>query len=209
MAQKDTKLEELEKKYKEISDKQGLLSEERNILLKNSFITNSSKIINKNKNIKTLESKSIIELYKQGKISYEAALKKLEHTEKVNETCANIIGNIFTGFLATTIGLFAKGKFKISMPKVALIGAGIGAVANSLFNFLDRSLNNIENDEFDSKKILKDAASGSLNGLTSGLNAGFGKDFSASSILRKSGFELLKQAGLALWQKITHSDKEP
>lgn len=203
---KDKKLEELEKRYKEYTDKQGIFND-RNSTSNTLAAFNMSKLVLGDDIIKNINSKNAIELYKEGKISYEAALKTINRLEKTNEICVNVSGNILVGFLATTAGLLAKSKLKASTPQVALLGVVIGAAVKPLFNIVDRALNNIKGDELDSKKILKDAASGGLNGFISGINAGFGKDFTSNTVVRKISFEFLKQAGLFIWQKITHSDK--
>lgn len=154
-----------------------------------------------------LKSKNAVDLYKDGNITYEEAQKNINTLEKTNEIATNLSANIVTSFLVTAVGLFAKGKFEASLPKIAAIGVLLGAVIKPLFNILDRALNNIGGDEFDLKKIGKDAFFGAINGLTSGINAGFGKDFTGKSVAIKACFEAVKQAGMILWQKFTHSEK--
>lgn len=188
----EEKIKELEKRYKQAIDKQGIISERRlGNISKSGFST--LKLLGKNALYNAAVQKNAVQLYKEGKITYEKALANIDNTEKTGEICTNVMGNIFTGFLATTAGIFLKGKYKLSLPVVMAIGTGIGAVAKTAYGILDRALNNIKGDEFDLKSLAKDAASGAVNGSISGFNAGFGKEFTAASVLKKIGFEIGKQ----------------
>lgn len=206
-AEEDKKLKELEERYKEVTDKQGFFSDRRTMAVSLDTIKAYNVLFKISPSLENIKYKNAVDLYKDGKLTYEEAQTNINTLEKTNEIATNLAANVVTSFLVTAIGLFAKGKFKTSLPKTAAIGVLAGAVIKPLFNIADRALNNIKGDEFDLKKIGKDAFFGAINGLTSGINAGFGKEFTGKSVAIKACFEGAKQLGMILWQKFTHGEK--
>ena len=204
---KEQNIKKLEEKEKKIKDKHGFLyikgkSNARFLLAGN---------INKFSPMKfTLASlkADAVELYKNGEISYENADKMLTRRGKFNDSTVNIISSIFTGLLASTAGLALKGKCKSSMAAIVGITSLVGAVTNTGVRMLDRAFNNIKGDEFNPITVAKDALSGALNGMFSGLNIGIDGKNKGDSILtgkyvaKKAGFEALKQAGFITAEKL-------
>ncbi len=151
---------------------------------------------------KTKMNQDVVELYKNNEITYEEAKNILKTKEVTTDSMANIISNIAAGFVSTATGLLLKGKFKAAYPVIVGASTAVGAVVNAGIKFLDRAFNKIDNDALDTKTILKDLGGGAINGFFSGINAGHGKDFTEKTIIKKAGFEILKQGGIIVGTKI-------
>lgn len=130
---------------------------------------------------------------KSGQMSYEEALGKIGKYKSKQTGAVNMLSGIASGTLgALAIGL-AVPTGGLSLGALFTAGA-VGAGAKAGIKTLDRATNNVENDAFDAKKIIKDGLSGALNGVVTASTMGIGKDVLLTS---GSAKEALKQGALA------------
>ncbi len=131
------------------------------------------------------DCESMLQKYNSGKISFEEAVEYINNFEKKQENVTDLAVNIGTGAaaIAATAGM-------ASAPLLA-IGAGVGAIVKTGIKFLDKSTNNIKNDEYNLKSIVKDGISGAITGTTSAIPSSFfkGKNAAVSNSLFKNGFK--------------------
>ena len=204
---KEQNIKKLEEKEKKIKDKHGFLYIKGKDNTKILLAGNINKFSPAKFTIASLRM-DVVELYKNGEISYENADKMLTRRGKFNDSTVNVISSIGTGFLAATAGLALKGKCKSSMTAIVGLTSLVGAVTNAGIRMLDRAFNNIKGDEFNPITMAKDALSGALNGMLSGFNIGIDGKNKGDSILtgkyigKKIGFEALKQAGFIAAEKL-------
>ena len=107
-----------------------------------------------------------ISLYENGELSYNEVLSSVESFKDKQESMVSIIANTFTGL--------ATAGFAIATGGIGAIvgGAFVGALTKAGIKTLDRATNELKGDAFDAKEILKDGASGALDGIVSAATAG-------------------------------------
>ena len=116
-----------------------------------------------------------IEAYKNGDITFEEADEKIKEYSIKQEESLNLFANITAsvaalGVTAIAASLIAGG---LATPLVlAAIGACSGAIVKSGFKFIDRATNNINDDAFDKKEIIKDCLSGAITGSVATITMG-------------------------------------
>lgn len=120
------------------------------------------------------DCESMVEDFKNGKISFEEAVSCIEKFEAGQEKAAGLMSNIITGVGAIAVATTAAASGPIGWALAFAKGAPIGAAIKTGVNLLDRATNNVEGDEFDAKVIAKDAISGALTGATSAVSSGVG-----------------------------------
>jgi len=153
---KTAQIKQLEEKLKQAKDTNGFIGKAFN------KIKEWTKI-----GIDAKECETIIDDYKNGKITYEEAEGKIEaykngQTNSVNTATSLVIGVATTAILASAV---MTGGPSIGVG--VLVAAGVGAVLKTGLKIADRATNNIKNDEFDAKQLGKDALSGVLDGAVS------------------------------------------
>ena len=156
-----------------------------------------------------VELSSPVDIYKQGKISFEEADKFINNYDKANKSTLNLSANILASLAATTVGIFAGKKInsKYALPAVVAIGAAVGAIVRPAIKIFSRATNRTEHDAFDKEEIKKDIIAGSVNGALAGVNAGIGKEFTKKNVISKIGFEIGKQTLMALGEKLAISQQ--
>ena len=198
----DDKLKVLEERYKNFSNRYPQLA------IQAKFMKAPNKFLSKITN-RFIPPISPVEMYKNGELTYEEANDAINKLEKRNAIAVNLGANIVASLAATSAGLIVKSKVpkKAMYPIVIGAGALIGAIVRPAFKIATRMLNKVDGDAFDKAEIKKDLMSGAINGALGGLNASFGKDFSAKNIFSKIGFEFGKQGLMVGADKILLNQK--
>ena len=158
----------LEEKFQSIQDEQGLLGKTWNGLKELTTL-----------GISASDCESMLEKYSSGEISFEEAVNYLDKFDSKQESMSALLSNILTGVGGIAIATIAAGSGPIGWGLAFAKGAPIGAALKTGINLIDRSTNNIEGDEFDLKKMGKDAISGALTGATSAVSSGVGAGIKA------------------------------
>ena len=160
----------LEARFNEIKNKQGFLGSVWNEIKESTGCGVSS-----------IDCRSMLDKYNNGEVSFEEALEYINGFDTKQSNMSDLGANIITGVasIAAATALFG------SAPLWALafaIGAPVGAVVKTGIKILDRATNNIKDDEFDGKQILKDAISGAVTGTASAVSSGVGAGIKAGSL---------------------------
>ena len=134
-------------------------------------------------NIGISESKceSMLDAYKRGEIPIEEAMEYIEKYNNKQENMTNLFANIATGAVAITAAALTGGASVAASTAIA-IGAPVGAVTKVGLKIFDRTTNNIQGDDFDTKEIIKDAISGATPGATSAVSSGIMKGIKTRNI---------------------------
>ncbi len=141
-----------------------------------------------NLGVSSEDCEEAIEKYKNGEISYEEASQKIEEFKTKQDGSLNLFSNIATSFAAIAAATAAGAAIiatggAATLPVLALVGAGTGAVTKAGFKMTDRATNEVEGDALDGKQLLKDGISGAVTGSVAAATMGTG---SASSTLASS-----------------------
>lgn len=121
-----------------------------------------------------------IEKYKNGEMSFEEAVNKIEEFDNKQESSLNLFSNIVTSFTAIAAGtaaaaaVIATGGILTPVVAAALAGAGAGALTKAGFKLTDRATNKVKGDALDGKQIAKDCLSGAVTGAIAGATMGNG-----------------------------------
>lgn len=110
-----------------------------------------------------------IEQYENGEITYEEALNSVENFKEKQKGAVNIIANTATGLATAGFAITTGGIGALA------IGAAVGGLTKAGLKTLDRATNEVEGDALDAKEILKDSATGAVDGLVSAATAGMVK----------------------------------
>ncbi len=110
-----------------------------------------------------------IEQYENGEITYEEALNSIDSFKQKQDGMVNIIANTVTGLATAGLTIATGGVGALAA------GALIGGLTKAGLKTLDRATNNVEGDALDVKEIIKDGATGAVDGLVSAATAGLVK----------------------------------
>ena len=110
-----------------------------------------------------------IEQYENGEITYEEALNSIDSFKQKQDGMVNIIANTVTGLATAGLTIATGGVGALAA------GALIGGLTKAGLKTLDRATNNVEGDAIDVKEIIKDGATGAVDGLVSAATAGLVK----------------------------------
>ena len=121
-----------------------------------------------------------IEQYENDEITLEEARSAIKSFEEKQDNMVSLFSNTASG-LVTVAAISATG----GLGALAL-GAIVGGVSKASIKTLDRATNNIENDALDKKEIIKDTATGAIDGAVSSLTMGIVKPLSTATIAGKS-----------------------
>ena len=159
----------LDRKFAQVKDKQGILGN----------IWNGIKELT-GTGISESKCESVLEQYKQGYISFDDALEYIESFDRKQNNMTDLESNIATG-----IGAIAVATCLASGPMgwiaALAFGAPVGAALKPIIKTLDRFTNNVKDDEFNAKQIMKDTISGAVVGATSAVSSGVGAGIKAGS----------------------------
>lgn len=161
--------ETLETRFQEIKDKQGFLGSVWNDVKESTGI-----------GVSAVDCRSVLDKYRNGEISFDEALEYINDYEKKQSNMSELGANILTG-----VGAIAVATCAVSGPigwlAAFTFGAPVGAALKTGIKLLDRATNNVKDDEFDGKQILKDAVSGAVTGAASAVASGVGAGIKAGS----------------------------
>ena len=160
----------LETKFQEVKDKQGFLGSVWNDVKESTGLGVSS-----------VDCRSMLDKYRNGEVSFDEALEYINSFDNKQSNMSELGANIITGVasIAAATALFG------SAPLWALafaVGAPVGALVKTGVKILDRATNNVKDDEFNAKQILKDAISGAVTGTASAVSSGVGAGIKAGSL---------------------------
>ena len=117
------------------------------------------------------DCEKMLDKYKQGKISLSEAMEYIQDFEKKQNDMTDLITNIAAGTASIAIATTAAAGGPIGWGLAALKGAPTGAVIKTGLKALNRATNEIENDAFDKKELIKDTVSGAITGTTSAVSS--------------------------------------
>ena len=124
---------------------------------------------------------TMLKKFQNGLVSFEEAVKYIEEFDKKQENMSDLLSNVITGVgsIAYATSVVAAttataGSATILWGAAAKLGAPIGAAIKIGVNGLDRATNDIDDDVFDAKQIIKDGISGAVTGTTSAVSSGIG-----------------------------------
>lgn len=146
----------LKEKLENIGDKQGFLGKAWNDIKEVTTL-----------GVSQSDCESMLEKYNNGEISFEEAVSYLDEFDSKQETMSSLFSNILTGIGAIAIAGAGPVGWGLAFAK----GAPIGAALKTGIGILDRATNNIEDDEIDAKKIVKDVISGTFTGAASAVSS--------------------------------------
>ncbi|MBQ9149976.1 hypothetical protein IJX73_03495 [bacterium] len=158
----------LKRKLEEVEDKQGVLGNIWNGIKEFSNLGTSMS-----------DCESMLDKYNKGEISFDEALECINEFDSKQKTMSGLLSNIITGVGAIAVATTAAASGPIGWGLAFLKGAPIGAAIKTGLGVLDRATNDIENDEFEGKTLVKDAVSGAITGAASAIS-------SASSVTYKA-----------------------
>ncbi len=138
--------------------------------------------------ISSKKCQQYIDNAKAGQTSYEEAYENVSKYALSQKRTLNTISGIASAGLALLA--ITKGKNKGINIKNIFTAAGVGAVTKTAIKFTDRSTNNVQQDAFDPKSILKDSAQGALNGVSSIAALGLAKNVTSSATSAANAFGL-------------------
>ncbi len=151
----------LEEKLQTIKDKQGILGSIWNDIKETTKLGKTES-----------QCETLVKKFENGSVTFDQALEYIEQYQKAQDSGADLLANIAAGIGSIAVATTTLGAGTIAWGAAFAKGAPIGALLKSSIKTLDRATNNIENDELDTKTILKDAVSGSITGATSAVSSG-------------------------------------
>ena len=152
----DSEIQVLEEEFETVCDKQGFLGK-----LWDGF-KNFTGI-----GLSSDDVKEKIQQYEKGEIDYQEAVNCVESYREKQDNIVNIVTNAITGLATAGLAVTTGGVGAI------IAGAIIGGLTKAGLKTIDRATNNIADDELDVKQIIKDGATGAVDGIVSAATAGF------------------------------------
>ncbi len=144
----------------------------------------------------TQKCEQAIQDFKDGKISYEEAKNEISDFSLNQQESVNLASNVISGVAAVGAATLASATIAatggLAAPVIAA-GLGAGAITKAGLKFSDRATNNIDGDALNEKQILKDAASGAVEGVVSAGTMGIGTiGVAAASTIKNSVIQGVK-----------------